>query len=419
MADLPPELTALLAGLTPEQRATFFSILQSARDQEGFNRELARHPELLAALQRRIASASPAIPADLQTILAELDQPARSLREMPRRIELCRRALSLVSKQGNAELWASLQAELAESLVQDPTSPRADNLDQAIAHFQQALEVYTRQAFPEHWTTTQNNLAIAYGDRIRGERADNLEQAIAHYQQALDVRTLDRFPRDFQQTQRNLGHLHFGERQWAEVLAAYRQAIDAEKRLLAEVYTEAGRRAETAETSTVYARAAYALAKLGRCGEAFVKLEQGKARLLSQALALAEMDLSRLPSEQQQTLRSLRQQIRELEHEMRLPADTPARRDERTFAAALAQARARLQEAIAAARRNDPDLLPEGLDLAEILVLIPRRAVLVAPVVTAQGAGDRRSDRRSRVCRGRRRAAGTPVWRAAHTDPAE
>lgn len=150
MADLPPELTALLAGLTPEQRATFFSILQSARDQEGFNRELARHPELLAALQRRIASASPAIPADLQTILAELDQPARSLREMPRRIELCRRALSLVSKQGNAELWASLQAELAESLVQDPTSPRADNLDQAIAHFQQALEVYTRQAFPEH-----------------------------------------------------------------------------------------------------------------------------------------------------------------------------------------------------------------------------------------------------------------------------
>lgn len=61
--------------------------------------------------------------------------------------------------------------------------------------------------------------------------------------------------------------------------------------------------------------------------------------MLSQALALAEMDLSRLPSEQQQTLRSLRQQIRELEHEMRLPADTPARRDERTLAAALAQAR--------------------------------------------------------------------------------
>lgn len=199
------------------------------------------------------------------------------------------------------------------------------------------------------------------------------------------MRTRDQFPRDFQQTQSNLGHLHFGERQWTEALAAYRQAIGAERRLLADAYTDAGRRAETAETSTVYARAAYALAKLGRCGEAFVKLEQGKARLLSQALALAEMDLSRLPSEQQQTLRSLRQQIRELEYEMSLPADTPARRDERTLAAALAQARARLQEAIAAARRNDPDLLPEGLDLAEILVLIPRRAVLVAPVVTAQG----------------------------------
>jgi len=30
----------------------------------------------------------------------------------------------------------------------------------------------------------QSNLAVTYQDRIRGERAENLEQAIAHFQQA-------------------------------------------------------------------------------------------------------------------------------------------------------------------------------------------------------------------------------------------
>ena len=43
---------------------------------------------------------------------------------------------------------------------------------------------------------TQNNLGNAYCDRIRGERAENLEQAIAAYQQALEVYTRQAFPAD-------------------------------------------------------------------------------------------------------------------------------------------------------------------------------------------------------------------------------
>ena len=36
---------------------------------------------------------------------------------------------------------------------------------------------------------TQNNLANSYNDRIRGDRADNIEQAIEHYEQSLKVYT--------------------------------------------------------------------------------------------------------------------------------------------------------------------------------------------------------------------------------------
>jgi tetratricopeptide (TPR) repeat protein len=104
---------------------------------------------------------------------------------------------------------------------------RADNLEQAIGHYEQALQVHPRglprglgwdpqqswgtptvtasaasgrrtwsrpsgttsrrckctrrEAFPEkRWAMTHNNLGLAYSkDRIRGERAENLEQAIS------------------------------------------------------------------------------------------------------------------------------------------------------------------------------------------------------------------------------------------------
>ena len=51
----------------------------------------------------------------------------------------------------------------------------------------QALKVYTEKDFPADWAATQNNLANAYNDRIRGDRAENIEQAIEHYELALKV----------------------------------------------------------------------------------------------------------------------------------------------------------------------------------------------------------------------------------------
>jgi len=41
---------------------------------------------------------------------------------------------------------------------------------------------------------TQKQLGVTYRDRIRGDRADNLEQAILHYQQALESRTRQAYP---------------------------------------------------------------------------------------------------------------------------------------------------------------------------------------------------------------------------------
>jgi len=300
-------------------------------------------------------------------------------------IEHCQQALNVYTRQAYPEGWAMSQNNLAIAYEERIHGERAENLEQAIAHYRHVLDVYTQQAHPEDWARIQYNLANVYQKRVRGERVKNLDLAITHYRQALSVQTLDRFPADFQSTQRNVGHLHFGKTDWAQALAAYREAIRAEQLLLAAAYTETGRQSETAQTSGLYAPAAYALLKLDRPGEALVQLEQGKTRLLSRALALDGVDLSPLPAADQETLRSERQTIRELEAEMRLPSDTPARRDERALAEALAQARSRLNETIARIRVNHPDFMHEGLALAEILCLIPEGAVLVAPLVTEQG----------------------------------
>ncbi len=147
------------------------------------------------------------VPPELESILHQLSQPAR-LSDMPHRIELGRKALSLMDREDNPSLWAGLQVELGISLAQSPLGSRAENLEQARHHLQQALEVYTRRAYPEQWAMTQNNLAAAYRNRIQGERAGNLEQAIHHYWQALEVRTRHAYPEDWAMTQNNLANAY-------------------------------------------------------------------------------------------------------------------------------------------------------------------------------------------------------------------
>jgi hypothetical protein len=106
-----------------------------------------------------------ALAADLEPILRALAEPARSVLEMPRRIELCRQALALLPCAQNPPLWAALQNELANSLAQTPAGDRAQNIEQAIGAYQQALEVMTRQAMPVEWAETMMNLANAYNNR--------------------------------------------------------------------------------------------------------------------------------------------------------------------------------------------------------------------------------------------------------------
>jgi CHAT domain-containing protein/tetratricopeptide (TPR) repeat protein len=305
---------------------------------------------------------------------------------LERAVHHYQQALGVYTREAFPADWAMTQNNLATVCYFRIQGDRAENLEQAIHHYLQALGVYSREAFPEQWAITQNDLATAYRDRIRGERSHNLEQAIHHYQQALEVRTRAALPSDHRQTLRNLGYLYFEERRWDEALEAYQAAIATGDDLLAAAYTEAGRRAEVGETSRLYSRAAYSLLQAGQPDAALLMYERGKTRLLVEALALADADLSLLPEAQQGQMRAAREAVRALEAEMRLPPDTPGRRDDRVLAKALREARISLNGLIDAIREDHLDFMPQGLDLPGLLALIPKDGVLVGPLVTSQGS---------------------------------
>lgn len=156
--------------------------------------------------------------------------------------------------------------------------------------------------------------------------------------------------------------------------------------MLASSFSEAGRRAEVGETARLYACAAYSLLQSSQPGPALVMLERGKTRLLAEALALGDADLKMLPQKLQEQVREARQTVHSLEAEMRLPLATPARRDDRTLADLLRQARTELNSRVEEIRKDHPDFMPSGLELPGILALIPEGGALVAPLATSQGS---------------------------------
>jgi tetratricopeptide (TPR) repeat protein len=95
------------------------------------------------------------------------------------------------------------------------TGDQAENVETAIAAFQQTLLVYTQTDFPVEWAMTQNNLGLAYWERIRENKAQNIEAAIAAYQQALLIYTQTDFPIQWATIQNNL----------EPAIAAYKQAF--------------------------------------------------------------------------------------------------------------------------------------------------------------------------------------------------
>ena len=244
--------------------------------------------------QIRGVDAETALPPEVQQMIARITQLNR-ISDMPERVELCRQALTLVTRATHPRLWAALNVELGNSLVQNPRGDRAQNLEEAIAAYRQALEVMTREAMPVEWATTMMNLANAYYSRIRGDRAQNLEEAIAAYRQALEIFTPEGMPDDCRRTARQLGAMYAETGRWEAATGTYDLALQAAEILYGESVSPSGKAAELEATGTLFRSAAYALVRAARPGalrRAVEVAELGRARGLGETLTRDRSDLS-------------------------------------------------------------------------------------------------------------------------------
>jgi hypothetical protein len=121
--DIPEELRPLLeaiAALPEEQRNALLELFAGANAPDELLAALEDAPELGAILAQTFAS-SLFLPgrgtegeknfseeAELTSILQELSQPAHR-GDMPRRIALCQKALGMIPRQAQPELWVALQ----------------------------------------------------------------------------------------------------------------------------------------------------------------------------------------------------------------------------------------------------------------------------------------------------------------------
>lgn len=114
-------------------------------------------------------------------------------------------AISTCTQDAFPVQWAIVQNNLGLAFYDRSVGSRKENLERSIACYESALQVFTRDTFPVLWATTQNNLGNTYADRIAGSQAENVERSIACFEAALLVRTQDAFPEYWASTQGNLG----------------------------------------------------------------------------------------------------------------------------------------------------------------------------------------------------------------------
>jgi tetratricopeptide (TPR) repeat protein len=161
----------------------------------------------------------------LSTVAESSWEPADALR----RIELCRRALAMVERAQDAELWARLQAALGTALLNSPIGDRRAQVEEAIGALSNALSVLD-PALPER-ARALNNLGQAH-EQVRWDQSDaHLEAAIVAYEHALELPPELQMPIERAETLNNLANAFIRRERgiWPEncdhAIELYRQAL--------------------------------------------------------------------------------------------------------------------------------------------------------------------------------------------------
>jgi tetratricopeptide (TPR) repeat protein len=149
-------------------------------------------------------------------------------------IELSKRLVELLPREGVPLAWASAQNNLGTALVVlGLRESGTEKLEEAVIAYREALKEYTRERVPLRWARVQDNLGSAFwrlGQRESGTA--KLEEAVATFREALKEQTRERAPLEWARTQMGLGNAlqalgrrESGTSKLEEAIVAYREAL--------------------------------------------------------------------------------------------------------------------------------------------------------------------------------------------------
>jgi len=304
-------------------------------------------------------------------------------------IQCYRSALTVYTRKTAPFDYATTQSNLGNVFRNLLTGDRATNLKKAIACYRRALRVHTPTTAPLEFAATQNNLGNVYLDLRTGDREANLKRAIGCYRKALTFYTPEIAPADHRMTSCSLGSLFYDEFRWEEAHSAYETAIAAGERLYQASATELSRQAELAWAGGIIRTDAYCLGKLGRFTEGVERLESGRARALSDALARDQAALERAMPEDRETFEKAQKSIKVIEMEVRrmrlVSHDRGTAHAFTELSADLATQREALSSVVDRIRAYVPEFMPRGLALEAISTVPEPDCPLVYLVTTPQG----------------------------------
>jgi CHAT domain-containing protein/tetratricopeptide (TPR) repeat protein len=212
-----------------------------------------------------------------------------------------------------AALWYSLGTACERLILLD----EAPDFSRAVEYYENALRLISPQSAPrEHarleaslgkllarMSILEFNEAAKVQEEIRKAAADlglprqafsvlspdashRWAAAIEHLKEAAVVCTVETRPRECREVNSVLGFLYGLHGRWSESLARYRVAIAGAERLYRAGMSERGKSFEAASNSALYRHAAFVAVRAGEREAAWLILERGKTRLLTEALRL-------------------------------------------------------------------------------------------------------------------------------------
>lgn len=325
-----------------------------------------------------------------------------------------KKALKFYSKKRFPHEWASVQHNLGSLYINLIDRSPKKYLNLAIKYFGKALKIRGLDKGHEFWARTQCGIGAAYStflDKVQAPteailkiecslfhtgtiskyfrtnaKSTLVSKAISHSKNALGVYSLRDYPVANWITNRNIGDIYFENEDWGEAVVAYQNAISAAEYIYQFAFTEGGRRIEVAKISQLYTRLAYCYIQLNRFNDAFVQLESGKTRLLSEALALDNIKMDHLGPNQQDFLINLRRDVQNLEQDMRFDNFPLSDATYKILSEQLLAAKTLLNGIIDLHGKAEPNFILESLTISEILALVPKDHTIIATIITSKGS---------------------------------